>query len=193
MAACALVLAACGDDVTEVTEIRQEGMAVLEKGEKLSKQACDTANVGEMLFVMDSVEAFICDGESWRTLKGADGKDGSDGKDGTDGKDGVDGKDGKDMTSFPGAIGSFLKSASGWSDCGSACEKGMDAFGFSVLPAGRSCDVVFNGVGEYAYIWSAKGYSEDGAYSIMLDFDNENAYLFHNLKRCGSSVRCLKD
>mgnify|MGYP003309865623 CR=1 FL=1 len=89
--------------------------------------------------------------------------------------------------------GTMLKSASGWSDCGGACEKGVDAFGFSVLPAGRSCDVVFNGVGEYAYIWSAKGYSEDGAYSIMLDFDNENAYLFHNLKRCGSSVRCLKD
>ena len=90
----AMAFTACGDDVTEVTEIRQEGMAVLEKGEKLSKQACDTTNVGEMLFVMDSSEAFICDGESWQTLKGADGTDGSDGKDGKDGKDGVDGKDG---------------------------------------------------------------------------------------------------
>ena len=76
IAASTLMFVACGD---EVTEIHQDGMAVLEKGEKLSKQACDEANVGEMLFVMDSSEAFICNGESWQTLKGEKGEDGSDG------------------------------------------------------------------------------------------------------------------
>ena len=94
LAASTLMFAACGD---EVTEIHQDGMAVLEKGEKLSKQACDEANVGEMLFVMDSSEVFFCDGKSWQTLKGekgADGTDGSDGKDGKDGKDGVRGEKG---------------------------------------------------------------------------------------------------
>ena len=90
--ACTFMFAACGD---EVTEIHQEGMAVLEKGEKLSEQACDKTNVGEMLFVMDSSEAFICDGESWQTLKGEKGDKGEDGKDGIDGKDGADGKDGE--------------------------------------------------------------------------------------------------
>ncbi|MCQ2064199.1 MAG: hypothetical protein MJY99_12775, partial [Fibrobacter sp.] len=75
IAASTLMFAACGDDVTEVNEIHQDGMAVLEAGEKLSKQACDTTNVGEMLFVMDSSAAFVCDGKSWQTLKGADGKD----------------------------------------------------------------------------------------------------------------------
>ena len=91
IAACALMFAACGDDVTEVTEIHQDGMAVLEKGEKLLKQACDTTNVGEMLFVMDSSEAFICDGESWQTFKGEKGADGKDGKDGQNGNNGNDG------------------------------------------------------------------------------------------------------
>lgn len=93
-----LAITACGDDVTKVTEIHQDGIAVLEKGKKLSKQACDTTNVGEMLFVTDSSEAFICDGESWQTLKGEkgeNGKDGADGKDGAKGDPGKQGEDGK--------------------------------------------------------------------------------------------------
>ena len=95
-----LMFVACGgDDVTEVTEIHQDGMAVLEKGEKLSKQACDTTNVGEMLFVMDSSAAFVCDGESWQTLKGADGKDGEKGDKGAKGDSGEDGEDGENGTS----------------------------------------------------------------------------------------------
>lgn len=76
----ALMLVACGDDVTEVNEIHQDGMAVLEAGLELSKQKCDTENVGEMLYVRDSAEVYFCDGESWQTLKGADGKDGEDGE-----------------------------------------------------------------------------------------------------------------
>ncbi|MCQ2063457.1 MAG: hypothetical protein MJY99_09010, partial [Fibrobacter sp.] len=84
-AAGTLMLAACGDDVTEVNEIHQDGMAVLEAGEKLSKQACDTTNVGEMLFVMDSSAAFVCDGKSWQTFKGEDGGKGDPGKDGDNG------------------------------------------------------------------------------------------------------------
>ncbi|MCQ2121809.1 MAG: fibrobacter succinogenes major paralogous domain-containing protein [Fibrobacter sp.] len=93
-AACALMFVACGDDVTEVNEIHQDGMAVLEAGLELSKQKCDSANVGEMLFVMDSSEAFICDGESWQTLKGADGKDGEDGEKGDKGAKGDKGSKG---------------------------------------------------------------------------------------------------
>ena len=85
----ALAITACGDDVTKINEIHQDGMAVLEKGQKLSEQACDTANVGEMLFVMDSSEAFICDGKSWQTLKGEKGETGDAGKDGSDGANGT--------------------------------------------------------------------------------------------------------
>lgn len=68
-------LTACGDDVTKVYE--NPGMAVLESGEKLSGKTCDSSMVGEMLFVMDSSAAFVCDGKSWVPMKGADGEAGS--------------------------------------------------------------------------------------------------------------------
>lgn len=86
------VLMACGDNVTYVNNT---GMPVLQSGEILSKQACDTTSMGQLLFVMDSTAAFLCNGESWEPMKGADGKDGKDGKDGSDGKDGKNGIDGK--------------------------------------------------------------------------------------------------
>lgn len=70
-----LALTACGDDVTKVYE--NPGMAVLESGEKLSGKTCDSSMVGEMLFVMDSSAAFVCDGKSWVPMKGADGEAGS--------------------------------------------------------------------------------------------------------------------
>ena len=68
-------LTACGDDVTKVYE--NPGMAVLESGEKLSGKTCDSSMVGEMLFVMDSSAAFVCDGKSWVPMKGTDGEAGS--------------------------------------------------------------------------------------------------------------------
>ena len=89
------LLAACGDDVTEVTEVHQDGMAVLDAGLELSKQKCDTTNVGDMLFVTDSSEVFVCNGKTWQTLKGANGKDGADGKDGEIGPQGPQGGTGE--------------------------------------------------------------------------------------------------
>ncbi len=62
----------CGDDVTKVYE--NSGIALLDAGEKLSEQACDSKTAGETLFVMDSSAAFICDGENWVSMKVADGK-----------------------------------------------------------------------------------------------------------------------
>ena len=88
-AAMGLSLTACGDDVTEVIIDHEGGVTVLEAGEKLSKQACDTTNVGEMLFVTDSSEVFVCDGESWQTFKGEKGETGAAGKNGSDGANGT--------------------------------------------------------------------------------------------------------
>lgn len=91
-----LSIVACGDDVTEVTQVNEDSvMSVLEAGQKLSKQVCDTTNVGEMLFVTDSSMVFVCDGKQWNTLKGDQGEAGKGGIDGKDGADGKDGKDGK--------------------------------------------------------------------------------------------------
>lgn len=73
----AISLSACGDDVTKVTEIHQDGIAVLEKGKKLSKEACDTTNVGKLLYVEDSAEVFVCNGEEWLTMKGENGTAGT--------------------------------------------------------------------------------------------------------------------
>lgn len=87
-------LSACGDDVTEVTEVHQDGMAVLAAGEELDSDACDENHAGDMVYVSDSTAAFVCDGESWQTMKGANGKDGEDGKNGLDGKDGAKGDKG---------------------------------------------------------------------------------------------------
>lgn len=55
----------------------QTGMAILEKGEKLSQRVCGASNVGEMLFVMDSAAAFLCDGDGWHRFdeEKGEGKD----------------------------------------------------------------------------------------------------------------------
>lgn len=87
-AVAAISLSACGDDVTE---IHYDGMAVLEKGKKLDADACKKDNAGDMVYVTDSSAAFVCDGESWQTMKG---EDGADGKNGADGKAGAKGDKG---------------------------------------------------------------------------------------------------
>ena len=99
-ASSALIFAACsGDETTNVTEVTEStGLDVVAKGEKMP--ACDTANVGQMIFVTDSSAVYYCADGEWATLNGKDGaagKDGSDGKNGTDGKNGDNGKDGKDL------------------------------------------------------------------------------------------------
>ena len=55
----------------------QTGMPILEKGEKLSQQACGASNVGDMFFVMDSAAAFFCDGDGWHRFdeEKGEGKD----------------------------------------------------------------------------------------------------------------------
>lgn len=70
-----LVFAACGDNVTEATNVNEKpAISVLESGEKIAKQVCDTANVGAMLFVDDSASVFVCEGKNGTRLKGVMGK-----------------------------------------------------------------------------------------------------------------------
>ena len=124
LAGAVTLFSACADDVTNVYN-ENSGMSVLEKGKKLSKQACDSSRVGEMLYVTDSAAAYFCNGKKWEPLKGEDGEDGKDGntcsvkqskdksvttitcetkdgkvsydvKNGADGEDGKNGKDGVD-------------------------------------------------------------------------------------------------
>lgn len=102
--AVALSLTACGDDVTEVTQVNENSViSVLEAGQELSKQECSKGNAGEILFVTDSAMVFMCNGEKWVSLKGAQGETGAKGEKGADGvgKDGADGNDGTSCTAKP--------------------------------------------------------------------------------------------
>jgi uncharacterized protein (TIGR02145 family) len=90
-AAVLAAFSACGDEITEVTQI--VGMQVVEEGDALPK--CTTDNEGALVYSVDSAAAYYCVNRKWTTMKGKDGKDGVDGKDGKNGVDGKNGKDGK--------------------------------------------------------------------------------------------------
>ena len=131
-AAILAVLSACGDEVTEVTEVnRVAGMQVMEEGEALPK--CTAENEGTMVYSVDSAAAYYCVNEKWVSMKGKDGKDGTDGKDGKDGIDGKDGKDGKN-----GENGTNGSSAS-------SCTAEAIDNGYKIVCGGDSVGVVLNG------------------------------------------------
>ena len=44
-----------------------------------------------------------------------------------------------------------------------------------------------------AFIWSSIGFDEACAYNVYLNYNSENAYLYHGNKNLGLSVRCIKD
>ncbi len=90
-AAIVAAFSACGDEITEVTQI--VGMQLVEEGDALPK--CTKDNEGALVYSMDSAAAYYCVNRKWTTMKGKDGKDGVDGKNGKDGKNGVDGKNGE--------------------------------------------------------------------------------------------------
>ena len=86
--------------------------------------------------------------------------------------------------------GKVLKSTSGWNSNGN----GTDAFGFSVLSVVlRDRDGNFDGEGDDAHFWSSTESSSFLAYRVALDCYGDNAYLGHNFKYYGFSVRCVKD
>lgn len=95
----------------------------------------------------------------------------------------------------PGAVsnevGAKLKSRNGWFKKGN----GTDEFGFNALPAGyRSADGKFDGIGGYAYFWSATEDSENpesNAYYLFLSFSSDAASLNSFAKEDYRSVRCV--
>ena len=95
IAASLVLLAACGDDVTEVTQVSEKAsLDQVEKFKKLPK--CEEDIEGDLVYVKDSAKVFVCTGDGWISLDGKDGESGKDGKDGASGKDGKDGEAGKD-------------------------------------------------------------------------------------------------
>ena len=87
--------------------------------------------------------------------------------------------------------GWVLKSTSGWNNSGN----GLDAFGFSALPAGRRYDKGNYAIeGEGARIWSSTEQNNGGSvYDLCLYDDDNKAFLLNGDKEGGFSVRCVKD
>jgi uncharacterized protein (TIGR02145 family) len=84
------LFAACGDDVTEVTNVNENAsLDQVEKFKELPK--CKEDVEGTLVFVKDSAKVFGCTSDGWIRLNGIDGVDGKKGKNGKDGKDGADG------------------------------------------------------------------------------------------------------
>ena len=74
----AVLLFACGDDVTEVN---MAGIGQVASFGELPK--CSAKNSGEMLYAADSAKVYYCADSAWATLNGRDGADGSDGEKGS--------------------------------------------------------------------------------------------------------------
>ncbi len=77
IAGCVLLFA-CGDAVTKVTNVTNEvsGMEVVASADSLGK--CDSTNVGKSVFVSDENAAYVCADSGWAPLaKNSDGKDGA--------------------------------------------------------------------------------------------------------------------
>ena len=90
------------------------------------------------------------------------------------------------------AAGGALKARDGWFKKGN----GSDALGFMALPAGyRSSNGKFDGIGGYAYIWSATEdveNRESNAYYLYLSFSSDAASINAFAKDDARSVRCVR-
>lgn len=92
-------LVACGDDITQVTNV---GMDTVATYEDLSE--CTTQNEGVLIYVKDKGNTYLCSDESWHSVKGEDGKNGTNGTNGNDGKNGTNGKNGENGTNGKSAF-----------------------------------------------------------------------------------------
>ena len=94
---------------------------------------------------------------------------------------------GADFASGMAVAGEKLKSTSGWFKKGN----GTDALGFNALPAGYRGEK-YDGIGGYAYFWSATVTPDDLAYYLFLDFSSKATSMNAFPKGDFRSVRCIK-
>lgn len=106
---------------------------------------------------------------------------------------------GADFASSMAVAGEKLKSTGGWFKKGN----GTDALGFNALPAGYRGAVEvpgdaeseraakYDGIGGYAYFWTASTTPDDLAYYLFLDFSSKSANMNAFPKGDFRSVRCV--
>ena len=129
VAASALLLAGCGDSVTEVSEQTKMTVDVLDADEVLP--ACSRLNAGELIYSIDSAKTFVCVLNNWLTLRGDDGLDGIDGRAGKPGPQGEQGETGEPGV---GCYAQNVKSSDG------------QRTGFAVHCGSSPVDTLWNGV-----------------------------------------------
>ena len=96
---------------------------------------------------------------------------------------------GADFSSGMAVAGEKLKSTGGWFKKGN----GSDVLGFNALPAGyRGAEGAYDGIGGYAYFWSATVTPDDLAYYLFLDFSSKAASMNAFPKGDFRSVRCVR-
>lgn len=127
-----ILFAGCSNSVTETTVYHNDDIDVLAAGDSLKNQTCDSVSMGELLYVVDSAEFYLCDGKSWTSLKGETGKAGKDGKDGEKGDTGPKGDDGTGIPGEKGAQGP--KGDDGVA--GTSCKIASDVDGVVVIKCG---------------------------------------------------------
>lgn len=169
-----LLLVACGDEVTEITEVNETGMKVIEKGEDMPK--CTSENEGALVYALDSATAYACVNREWTSLNG---KDGQDGKDGDDGKDGAKGEKGdQGEQGKQGEKGDQGKQGPKGDDG----KDGEDGTGCSVEDTGDGFALVTCGEGENASIMKIfKGMCGETPYNPathLCDFRDSTIYKF---------------
>ena len=96
------------------------------------------------------------------------------------------------QSSSQSRAGAMLKAKDGWFKKGN----GTDDFGFNALPAGyRGADGKFDGIGGYAYFWSATEDPENresNAFYLFLSFSSDVASINAFAKEDYRSVRCVR-
>ena len=94
--------------------------------------------------------------------------------------------------------GEKLKTRNEWRSLLSK-NKGVDAYGFSALPAGYLSSGRFYYIDEASYFWTSRQKSDEDndnaeyALAYSLGSDRQNAFALYYAKRVGMSLRCVED
>ena len=133
----ALLLMACGDEVTNISEYG--GADTVKAFKDLGK--CDKSAIGKFVYVSDSVKVYACTDDGWAAVTGTavSGKNGSNGTNGEKGDKGDKGDDGDSCEGVQNKDGSVTIKCGG-KKIGTISNGDDGAQG----PAGESCEGVQN-------------------------------------------------
>ncbi len=205
-----VILSACGDDVTKVTN-EVFGMEVVASADSLGK--CESSNVGKTVFASDENVAYICadsgwvplsqkasggksctaeklsDGSGYKIICGGDSvgvvKNGSNGENGSDGKNGESGENGTSCVVENLSDGSGYKvvcngDSVGVITNGSNGEDGAD---------GSGCSLADNGDGTVTHVCGEDTITLYKAFCGNKAYDPEKAFCYENaLYSCGGKA-----